>query len=219
MERLEAKEANWKALELKLKENTANAAEKINLNVRGKTFCIAKSHLLSVEGSYFHVMLASSQWKPDSDGAYFIDHNPKHFNRVLDYLRTGDDGLCPDQIKTLRKTLDYLQIVPAPPPVVWDPQMCGSDLLLSRKNRVVSNNGQSGSVCSLIACDRYSVRISAVGHAAMVGFAPDAGFDPGFSYMYSRCGWYMYLNNGANYSQEGVHNKSYGLEGLRLAAL
>lgn len=34
-------------------------------------------------------MLCSDHWKPNDDGAFFIDRNPKHFGRILDYLRTG----------------------------------------------------------------------------------------------------------------------------------
>lgn len=78
----------------------------------GALFCISKSHLLSVEGSYFRAMLASGQWKPESDGTYFIDWNPEHFNRVLDYMRTGELCVDPAELRSLQKTLDYLQLVP-----------------------------------------------------------------------------------------------------------
>lgn len=87
---LDAKETNWNKLKRKVVEDTEHAAKKIKLDVGGKIFCIAKSHLLSVEGSYFHAMLSSGHWKPDRDEVYFIDPNPKHFDRIMDYLRTGE---------------------------------------------------------------------------------------------------------------------------------
>lgn len=86
--------------------------------------------MIRVEGSYFHAMLSSGQWSPDSGDAYFLDLNPKQFDRVMDYLRTGElsfEGLRSDQIKTLKKTLDYLQL-PVHVPATWDPNASSAGL-------------------------------------------------------------------------------------------
>jgi hypothetical protein len=58
-------------------------------------------------------MLSSGKWQPDEDGVYFIDRNPKHFDRILDYLRTGEltfEGLDDFAIRKLEKDLDYYMI-------------------------------------------------------------------------------------------------------------
>ena len=59
------------------------------LDVGGKKFAASKSTLLNMQDSFFTVMLCSDRWKPNDDGAYFIDRNPKFFGRILEYLRTG----------------------------------------------------------------------------------------------------------------------------------
>jgi len=68
---------------------------------------------MSFEGSYFHTMLSSGHWKPDEDGFYFIDRNPKHFPVILDYMRTGKidlDDYSPKELEKLYEDLDYYQI-------------------------------------------------------------------------------------------------------------
>eukprot|EP01118_Nematostelium_gracile_P005841 TRINITY_DN1866_c1_g1_i1.p2 TRINITY_DN1866_c1_g1~~TRINITY_DN1866_c1_g1_i1.p2 ORF type:complete len:130 (-),score=21.90 TRINITY_DN1866_c1_g1_i1:522-911(-) len=59
------------------------------LNVGGKRFSTSKSTLTSIEDTYFHAMLSSDKWKPNEDGEYFIDRNPKHFQRIIDYMKDG----------------------------------------------------------------------------------------------------------------------------------
>lgn len=165
---LDPKQASWGKLKLQIEEDTTPAAKKIKLDVGGRIFCIGKSHLLCVESSYFHAMLSSGHWKPDTGGANFIDRNPKHFDRILDCLRTGDlsfAGLRPDQIETLKKTLDYLQLggdnpEPELVPVTWDLQMCGSGFWLSQENGVIVYSLSGCQTArSLNPCVRYSVRI------------------------------------------------------------
>lgn len=47
----------------------------------GQRFAASKTTLLSLEGSFFHAMLASGRWKPDADGVYvkpFLFTNINH---------------------------------------------------------------------------------------------------------------------------------------------
>lgn len=214
LELIQAKEAHWNALERKLEENAAHAAERIKLDVGGKVFCISKTHLLSVQGSYFHAMLGSGHWKPDSDGAYFIDRSPEHFDRILEYLITGKlsfNGLRRDQMRTLEKTLDYLQLNDAyQPPVIWNPQTCGSGLQLSDENRVVKSTAKKQSVHSLYPCTKFSVRLDAGEEHphVSIGFAPSSGFN-GDSAMDIKCGWYIFARTGTLYSPRGDWGKTY----------
>lgn len=117
LDQLDAEQIKRNALKRKVREAAGNAAKKIKLDVGGKVLCIVRSHLLNSEG-FFLEMLESDRLEPDSEGCYFIDRKPKHFDRVLDYLRTGGmtfDGLRPDEIKTLQATLEYLSAAAAVP--------------------------------------------------------------------------------------------------------
>jgi hypothetical protein len=76
-------------LEKKVEEVASQAPSKVVLEVGGKRFAASKSTLLSAKDTFFTAMLCSDHWKPNEDGAYFIDRNSKHFGRILDYLRTG----------------------------------------------------------------------------------------------------------------------------------
>lgn len=51
--------------------------------------------------------------KPEEDGSYFIDRNPKLFAIILEYLRTGKlyvKHLDSEQLIALKEELDYYQI-------------------------------------------------------------------------------------------------------------
>eukprot|EP01124_Arcella_intermedia_P025521 TRINITY_DN4576_c0_g1_i1.p1 TRINITY_DN4576_c0_g1~~TRINITY_DN4576_c0_g1_i1.p1 ORF type:complete len:297 (-),score=65.85 TRINITY_DN4576_c0_g1_i1:11-901(-) len=107
------KEAKFEEIENKMKENASKAKSKVILDIGGKRFATSKSTLLNIKGSYFYTMLSSS-WKPDDDGTYFIDRNPKLFDRILDYMRTGElniSDLGEYEMKKLQKDLDYFQLL------------------------------------------------------------------------------------------------------------
>lgn len=210
---LDEKDAAWGALELRMQENAKSASDKIKLDVGGRIFATAKANLLRFEGSYFHAMLASGHWKPDSDGAYFIDLNPKHFDRVLDYLRTGElslAGLRPDQVQQLRKTLDYLQLSPVIiERLQWDPEQRGNLISLADDNRVATSGTTTWqAVQSTTPCTRFNVRLVTGTNTVMVGFAPRVGFTPTAS-TYDSLGWYFFLYNGKLFAQGGVSHREY----------
>ncbi|KAF0688990.1 hypothetical protein As57867_019437, partial [Aphanomyces stellatus] len=70
---LEAKQAHWSELERRVQANLANISKTVTLNVGGSLFTTSKETLLRVEGSYFHAMLGSGHWQPDSGNDYFLD--------------------------------------------------------------------------------------------------------------------------------------------------
>ncbi|CAK4706802.1 unnamed protein product [Aphanomyces euteiches] len=141
----EQREKQWKELEARIAFNIANAPNVVTLDVGGTIFKTTKDILLRFEDSYFHVLLGSGVWKPDSAGtAYFIDLDPATFQYIMVYLRTGDlpfEELREWEQKQLRRSLDYLSIeLPAEVPSSkwsWDPSRCSSSLALSESNRVV----------------------------------------------------------------------------------
>eukprot|EP01117_Protostelium_nocturnum_P018790 TRINITY_DN7928_c0_g1_i1.p1 TRINITY_DN7928_c0_g1~~TRINITY_DN7928_c0_g1_i1.p1 ORF type:complete len:262 (+),score=116.22 TRINITY_DN7928_c0_g1_i1:46-831(+) len=110
---LERRENELKELERKMKERSDNAKSTITLNVGGKLFTTSKENLLRVKNTYFSSLLQSENWKPDEDGNYFIDRDPKPFSIILKYLRTGHfnlKNLTNDQLDDLQEELDYYSI-------------------------------------------------------------------------------------------------------------
>ncbi|KAH9184808.1 hypothetical protein AeNC1_013215 [Aphanomyces euteiches] len=107
--------AEWSELEHRIAENIANAPNMITLDVGGTLFKTSKDTLLRFEGGYFHALLGSGKWKPDSsNGAYTLDLNGGiPIQRVMDYLRSGQlsfSGLNDWEVQQTRSILDYLKI-------------------------------------------------------------------------------------------------------------
>ena len=68
-------------------------------------------------------------------GVYFIDRNPKYFDRILDYLRTGEfvwKGLDELGREKLEKDLDYYQI-----PIIADVPGEGKEMLTSNVRVII----------------------------------------------------------------------------------
>ncbi|KAF0683321.1 Aste57867_24625 [Aphanomyces stellatus] len=114
----EHKEAHWKDLTLRIQRELADAPNIVTLDVGGTLFRAPKATLLQHDGSYFHGVLGSGQWKPDdlTTQAYFLDLDPATFVRVMRFLRTGDltfTGLCAFECRELLHSMDYL-VLPVP---------------------------------------------------------------------------------------------------------
>jgi len=63
----------------------------IILNVGGKHFSTTLATLRSKTGTFFEKMFRNGSTTTSSaDGTFFIDRNPKNFEYILDFLRTGD---------------------------------------------------------------------------------------------------------------------------------
>ena len=103
-----------------MRDNASRAEDTVRLNLRGRVFQTHRSTLTRIEGTFFHCMLASDDWQPGEDGAYFIDRPYEGFERILEYLHSGIgcvSGLSPLDGAVLRDNLDYFQIdfsVPRP---------------------------------------------------------------------------------------------------------
>jgi len=109
---LEEKENNFTKV-LKRAQDSADAfSNKIALDVGGTKFTTSKSTLLSAKGSFFEAMLSSGHWKPEADGSFFIDRDPKFFPIILNFLRMGKvlPNIDPNSIDELEAELDFYQI-------------------------------------------------------------------------------------------------------------
>ena len=78
---IQAKIALWN-------ERITHANEILRIDVGGSKFTTSKSTLMAEKETYFHGLLANSDWAADEDGEFFIDRNPQFFGVILDYLRS-----------------------------------------------------------------------------------------------------------------------------------
>ncbi|ETV89102.1 hypothetical protein H257_00479 [Aphanomyces astaci] len=144
--------AEWAELERRIQENLANAPNIVTLDVGGTIFKTSKANLLRVEGSYFHALLGSGQWKPDSpDDAYFLDLDPHLFCRVLIFLRTGKlsaSDFTDFERGQFDSMLEYLKLNEVgAPQFQWDSKALVPGLTLSNDFRTIerlsSHDGNS----------------------------------------------------------------------------
>lgn len=81
--------------------------------IGGKLFETRRFNLLRYEGTYFHSLLGSDRWKPDNEGAYFIDISPELFEFVMEHMRGNNinvDDLSKASLTKLKELFDYFQI-------------------------------------------------------------------------------------------------------------
>jgi len=110
---LEEKEKAMAENNKKAEVNIAAAKSRIALNVGGKKFETTKATLLKQDTSLFATILGSDEWKPDEDGSYFIDRNPKYMPLLLDYLRSDKlniTKLSAEQIAGVTKEAEFYNI-------------------------------------------------------------------------------------------------------------
>jgi len=218
---LARKEQLWCKTEKFMEDNIAKAKTKVKLDVGGKTFHTSKSSLMRFEGSFFWTMIAGGRWEPDDEGFFFIDRNPKHFDRIVDYHRTGEfnvEALDAAARRQLEKDFDFYQL-PLPQnwrtaAVTWDSSRCGSNLRLTNDNKTVTKvsggDGWNAGVLGTEPVESYHVTITSRGACGnlMVGLAPQSGFQINGTNC-STCGYYIRVYNGTLYSGHGQIDQPY----------
>ncbi|EQC40327.1 hypothetical protein SDRG_02228 [Saprolegnia diclina VS20] len=159
----------------------------IVLDVGGTRFKTSWTTLRSVPGSRFDA-IASGQWLPESDGSYFLDLDPKYFDRVLNHLRCGA-SLYAGLQSWERTEVDRLRIclhlvsrnttsIPS-----WDYVSCGAGLEITGHERVVAVHHKVRSMRfarGTTPCDQFCVHLTANGNVSDValGFTTIEGFEP-----------------------------------------
>eukprot|EP01012_Entosiphon_sulcatum_P031629 TRINITY_DN4023_c0_g1_i1.p1 TRINITY_DN4023_c0_g1~~TRINITY_DN4023_c0_g1_i1.p1 ORF type:complete len:619 (+),score=138.41 TRINITY_DN4023_c0_g1_i1:65-1921(+) len=86
---LEAAKKELEDMQERMRDTASHAKHKVRLNVGGRLFVCTKDTLLVEENTFFWHLLAGANWKPDEDGEYFIDRDPRHFDVILNYFRKG----------------------------------------------------------------------------------------------------------------------------------
>jgi len=88
--------------------------ERVVLNVGGQRFEVSRSTLTKYPNSKLgHMFLAENKHllKPDKKGEFFFDRNPKIFEVILDFYRTGKLVVSPDiPTNKLREELKFFEL-------------------------------------------------------------------------------------------------------------
>ena len=91
-----------------------DACEIVNLNVGGRKFATTKFTLLSINDTFFTVLLSGRipSYKDDS-GAIFIDRDPELFSIILNYLRTSQlFNVTENNVDVLKHEAEFYGIAP-----------------------------------------------------------------------------------------------------------
>eukprot|EP01118_Nematostelium_gracile_P004800 TRINITY_DN15729_c0_g1_i1.p1 TRINITY_DN15729_c0_g1~~TRINITY_DN15729_c0_g1_i1.p1 ORF type:complete len:323 (-),score=76.52 TRINITY_DN15729_c0_g1_i1:15-983(-) len=206
---LHKQELNRKHWEQKIEQQIEKQQDQITMNVGGTLFTTLKSTLGSMEGTFFHAMVSSDRWKPDTDGHYFIDRDPKHFRRILEYLKTKEidfDDLSKREQNELEFELDFYEVLKSESKQEeweWDPLQTGKNLELSKNNTTVTKTSSKGWNSAVLAnqyVDRFTIKIVKRSDGdAMIGMAP-VSFDKNGNNFRS-CGYYLHIGIGSLFSQ------------------
>ncbi|KAF0720016.1 Aste57867_624 [Aphanomyces stellatus] len=193
---IEAKLAEWLAIEARVQSALAEVPHLITLDVGGTLFKVPKETLLQEEGSYFHALLGSGHWKPDTtNGAYYLNLHGGTFDRVLTFLRTRrlwTEGLNLYDRAQLRASMSYLYL--SAPSLAWDADKCAPQIVLSAENATASKSspGKWVSVLGNTPVSSFRLHLIELGTGTYVGLCPRANFDVGGNGQ----GYYIRLPNG-----------------------
>jgi len=213
----------------------ASKLPRVRFSVRGEVFETTRKSLDRFPESYFSA-ISSGKWAPDLDGnCYKIDRDPIGFDKVIDYLRTGNLAgaylRCSEAEKeAISAHLAYFML-PMP-----DNESLRKELIALHSN----NNNKKG---IQFWSDQVSPNLSVIGSTViktsgglrynaaalgslqnpncfhiqvvnskngwiMIGLAPKHGFDIKGRNS-NACGFFLYLATGGLFSQEGHLNAPY----------
>ena len=83
-------EESHESLLRKIEKDFKKCQNIVKLDIGGKVFKVSKEVLMSIDNTYFYGLLANcDKFQIQSDGSFFIDRNPRVFDRILDYFRYG----------------------------------------------------------------------------------------------------------------------------------
>lgn len=85
----------------------------VECSIGGQFFETRRFNMLRYEGTFFHALLGSERWSPDSEGAYFIDVSPELFEFIMEHMRGNTinvDDLSEASIAKLKALFEFFQI-------------------------------------------------------------------------------------------------------------
>ncbi|KAH9257351.1 hypothetical protein BASA81_004508 [Batrachochytrium salamandrivorans] len=201
----------------------------ITLNVGGTLFTTTRYTLCRDRNSFF-AALFSGRWN-DGDAVVFIDRSPLVFPIILDYLRGMElevEFLTKREFKYLQSDADFygldglvrflhnprLDHAPKFAQCTSRIQICNNlatlDLAVDTAEPVKWNHRvlTANPFPRPFAFERFAEQHVKVvlGNQIMIGLAPNSVlFDDSLTYY--RCGWFLFMGNGALYSQDEPEGK------------
>ncbi|KAK6734853.1 hypothetical protein RB195_018189 [Necator americanus] len=88
--------------------SSSPSGDRVRLNVGGKIFETTISTLTKIQGTVLSTIVAE-RWR--GEGELFIDRDPTHFSKILNYLRDGDEFSAPldrDACEELRREAQFM---------------------------------------------------------------------------------------------------------------
>lgn len=126
-------------------ENVANSHKDdwVTLNIGGAKFLTCRSTFMKVQSGMLARMLASEDSgmlasQRDSEGALLIDRNPKYFEPILNFLRTGkliiDHNVNVEGVYEEAKFYGVDHLIPQLEKLVTSPDQASDDMPLTRRD-------------------------------------------------------------------------------------
>ncbi|KAK2962220.1 putative polyA polymerase [Blattamonas nauphoetae] len=200
-------ERERKRLELIQNDNETQQLDDqaIELNVGGVIFCTQLKTLRRFESSMLFRMFSGSHLLPrDKQGRIFIDRNPRMFELLLEYMRTGHLPLSfrnSSDEKSFQTELDYFALSPQTVHFnsAWNSQLKSNGLKVSEDGKTVEVVGDDGDHTVIIGDNKIthgtitvSVKVSIPRpNRYSFGVLPDipTHFNRGFGYKNGLLGW------------------------------
>lgn len=202
----------------------------VTLNVGGTLFTTTRYTLCRDQSSFFAAMF-SGRWS-DDDGVVFIDRSPLVFPIILDYLRGMElevELLTRREFKYLQSDADFYGL-DGLVRFLRNPRLDHAPRFAQCTSRIeLHNNVATLGLAPLDAtggvkwnhrvltadpfprpfafesCAEQHVKV-VLGNQIMIGLAPNSVlFDDSLTYY--RCGWFLFVGNGALYSQDEPEGK------------
>ncbi|CCD64947.1 BTB domain-containing protein [Caenorhabditis elegans] len=82
-------------------------SETVKLDVGGTIFKTSKDTLMKLDSIFKTMLESGTGLELDESGCIFIDRSPKHFNRILNFMRDGDLSL-PENWKNCWQRLNII---------------------------------------------------------------------------------------------------------------
>ena len=161
--------------------------------------------------------------EPDQDGEFFIDRDPKHFDLILNYLRSVPtvpqiiSQLNSLEFEEFKHEVEYYQISSLIEIVEREtipsflPDFSGPNVSLDNKSKKLVKVAGGGAWNATALCSKsskFAIRLLSVTNGSiMIGLAPKT-FQKD-SQIFNSCGWYYNIYDGTCYSQSGDSRRSF----------
>jgi len=173
--------------------------QQVRLNVGGYIFTSCRETFLRWEGTYFHALLSGCHWNPDEDGMYSIDRDPRHFDRIMESLRTGlavdFDGLCARGREQLQVEVDYYHMFSM---VRWDVDRCDPGLLVTNGRRTITQmcvKRRDAALAQIPNVSSFTIRIQGSPNGCFVGYMHESSFRAEARSVSRNSGWFLHCGD------------------------